>query len=249
MALLRLIAEMISSTVFSQISVKAGICPLCGKTVFLKINDTRWGVRCLKCFASVNSISLALKLMDEEPFWSDRSVYIMSASGPLYKGIKKRTAKLTSSVYNSKIENGEYYKGVISQDVQDLTFKDNSFDIIISAEVFEHVPDDRRGFCELLRVLKPGGVFLFTVPLSLENKTVERAAMVAGGIVHYLTPEYHNDSVRNRKVLSYRDYGFDITKKLESVGFTEVKIWPERYTQCWNIVSPVVSGRKAVRKI
>jgi SAM-dependent methyltransferase len=40
--------------------------------------------------------------------------------------------------------------------------------------VFEHVPDDARGFSELRRVLRPGGKMLFTVPLFDAPDTVDR---------------------------------------------------------------------------
>ena len=55
------------------------------------------------------------------------------------------------------------------QDVQHLTFDDAEFDICTSTEVFEHVPDDIKGFKEIYRVLKDDGVFIFTVPIHDEE--------------------------------------------------------------------------------
>ncbi|TAL55686.1 MAG: SAM-dependent methyltransferase [Nanoarchaeota archaeon] len=45
-------------------------------------------------------------------------------------------------------------KGIIKQDVQKLTFKNNSFDIVTCFEVLEHVPDPVRAMKELQRVSK-----------------------------------------------------------------------------------------------
>nr|WP_042187009.1 class I SAM-dependent methyltransferase [Kibdelosporangium sp. MJ126-NF4]CEL17744.1 putative methyltransferase [Kibdelosporangium sp. MJ126-NF4]CTQ91032.1 putative methyltransferase [Kibdelosporangium sp. MJ126-NF4] len=45
-----------------------------------------------------------------------------------------------------------------------LPFPDASFDHVIAAEVFEHVPDDVTMIGEAARVLKPGGVIAVTVP-------------------------------------------------------------------------------------
>lgn len=45
-----------------------------------------------------------------------------------------------------------------------MPFEDNCFDVVISTEVLEHVPDPDRYLLEVKRVLKPGGKFFFTIP-------------------------------------------------------------------------------------
>ena len=45
-----------------------------------------------------------------------------------------------------------------------VPFRAESFDIVTAFEVFEHLPDDRRAVREVVRVLKPGGWFVMTVP-------------------------------------------------------------------------------------
>ena len=42
-------------------------------------------------------------------------------------------------------------------DVEDLPFKDGSFDVAIAAWMLYHVPNLNRGLAELVRVLRPGG--------------------------------------------------------------------------------------------
>ena len=46
-------------------------------------------------------------------------------------------------------------------DAMNLSFKDNSFDVVICAQVYEHVPSDIKLMNEIYRVLKPGGVCYF----------------------------------------------------------------------------------------
>lgn len=43
-------------------------------------------------------------------------------------------------------------------DAMNLPFKSNSFDVVICAHVYEHVPDSTKLFSEIKRVLTPGGV-------------------------------------------------------------------------------------------
>jgi ubiquinone/menaquinone biosynthesis C-methylase UbiE len=45
-----------------------------------------------------------------------------------------------------------------------LPFTDKSFDKIIVSEVIEHLPNDLKGLREIYRVLKPGGIVVFSVP-------------------------------------------------------------------------------------
>ena len=49
-------------------------------------------------------------------------------------------------------------------DVTTLPFHDASFDRVIAAEVFEHLPVDRPAISECARVLRPGGVLALSVP-------------------------------------------------------------------------------------
>jgi SAM-dependent methyltransferase len=45
-----------------------------------------------------------------------------------------------------------------------LPFQDSQFDVVISNQVFEHIPNPRRVLPEIGRVLKPGGQFLALFP-------------------------------------------------------------------------------------
>jgi Methylase involved in ubiquinone/menaquinone biosynthesis len=49
-------------------------------------------------------------------------------------------------------------------DAMHLPFRESSFDVVICAQVYEHVPDDIRLFDEIHRVLKAGGIVFFSGP-------------------------------------------------------------------------------------
>ncbi len=55
-------------------------------------------------------------------------------------------------------------KNLTQGDAEHLPYQSNSFDAIISLDVFEHLRDDEAAFQEACRVLKPGGTLVLSVP-------------------------------------------------------------------------------------
>lgn len=117
-------------------------------------------------------------------------------------------------------------KGITNQNLECLTFADKSLDIVITSDVMEHVRLDETAHREIHRVLKPGGVYIFTVPhdRSLEDTLVRVQVSDPADPrkdVHLLEPEYHGDtnSDEGGGVLSYRVYGKDLDGFLVSLGF------------------------------
>jgi len=56
----------------------------------------------------------------------------------------------------------EIYRNLCVSDAEEIPFPDNSFSTIIMNNLMHHLPDRDRILDEIWRVLKPGGVFLFT---------------------------------------------------------------------------------------
>lgn len=183
------------------------------------------GVRCLRCSASAITLSLVCVLKSTRPGFAREKVYEMSSRGPLFEFLRREVAELTCSEYFDDVARGERRNGVLCQDVQQLTFDNASFDLCTSTEVFEHVPDDARGFAEIRRVLRPGGLFVFTVPLEGVERTVVRTVVEKGEVRYLLPAAYHDDRIRGRgRVLVYRDYGRDIIERLRRQGFSDARI-------------------------
>lgn len=202
-------------------------CPACNcQRLFVRLQRDEIGVRCIACGASAVTLSLIAVLRVRIPQLQQRKVYELSARGALYQWLQQQGATLTGSEYFPSVPSGEYRNGVLCQDVQALSFADNSFDLCTSTDVFEHVADDHKGFAQVARVLRPGGLFVFTVPLYGGEATIERARYVAGGnIEHLLPPEYHGDPVGPAgRILALRNYGNDIVERLCKAGFAAAEI-------------------------
>jgi SAM-dependent methyltransferase len=200
-------------------------CPICGPSILIRLSHEEIGVRCLRCSASAITLSMVMVLAAARPGFRNERVYELSSRGPLFEFLRREVRELTFSEYFDDVPPGASRGGVQCQDVERLTHADASFDVVTSTEVFEHVADDRRGFAEIRRVLRPGGAFLFTVPLSGAERTQERAERRDGEVRHLLPPEYHDDRIRGRgSVLVFRDYGCDVTERLVATGFSSARI-------------------------
>jgi len=49
--------------------------------------------------------------------------------------------------------------------IENIPFKDKTFDIVIALEVIEHVPNVQQSFLEIKRVLKKKGLLIFSTPI------------------------------------------------------------------------------------
>ncbi len=112
-----------------------------------------------------------------------------------------------------------------NQNLEALTFAENSFHIVITSDVMEHVRLDEKAHHEIRRVLKSGGIYLFTVPhFRSSRETFVRVAVTDPADPtkdQFLTEkEYHGDAnAEDGQALSYRSYGTDLDDTLEKLGF------------------------------
>jgi SAM-dependent methyltransferase len=104
--------------------------------------------------------------------------------------------------------------GIRHEDVESLSFDNNSIDIIISQDVFEHVADPWQGFRECFRVLRPGCRMFMTVPFAGEPapSTVHR-------VQQNLPAVYHGNPLSDQGSIVYSDFGWDLVQNLKNIGF------------------------------
>ena len=98
---------------------------------------------------------------------------------------------------NAKLgfQNVEFVKG----DIEDMPLDDNQFDVVISNCVLNLVPDKRKAFAEIRRVLKPGGHFCVSdvvVKGNLPEKLKNDAEMYAGCVSGAIEMQEYLDIIR-----------------------------------------------------
>jgi 2-polyprenyl-3-methyl-5-hydroxy-6-metoxy-1,4-benzoquinol methylase len=53
---------------------------------------------------------------------------------------------------------------LVSYDGDNIPFSNNFFDVVLSFDVIEHIPDSQKHFSEVFRILKPRGIYFFQTP-------------------------------------------------------------------------------------
>lgn len=116
-------------------------------------------------------------------------------------------------------EFGSKDPAIPSENLEKLSYKSNSLDLILSSDTFEHVPDFRKSTQEIYRVLKPGGMHIFTIPVIWKRATIQRAELTSNGKTkHHKEPSYHGEGQPDYLVFS--EFGHDIVSTLELEKFT-----------------------------
>lgn len=131
----------------------------------------------------------------------------------------KRMPNYVVSEYFEDRPKGTLVDGIRNENLECLTFSSGSFDILITSEVLEHVANLDKSLEEIQRVLKRGGVHVFSIPVDMKlPKTVERAIIANGETVFLLPPVFHGDTIRNEGILAFRDFGSDVLEYLRRDG-------------------------------
>lgn len=140
---------------------------------------------------------------------------------PFFSKLKEVAPNLIGSEYmGDNIKSGTFVNNIRHEDSTKLSFEDNSFDLYISNDVFEHVFDFKKAFMESFRVLKKHGKMIFHVPFHLDQeKTVIRALNRKGEIKHLLEPIYHGNPLSGEGSLCVQDFGWDLFSILNNCGF------------------------------
>jgi SAM-dependent methyltransferase len=130
-----------------------------------------------------------------------------------------------------------YTSDTLHMDVQQIPFESNTWDMVIANHVLEHVQNDEQALNEIFRVLKPGGIAIIQVPLSLYlSETIEVSDVREDSNYEEITGQFDHK----------RLYGLDFLNRLKRSNF-EIEFWSDRNNVSWLGLHPeerIVIARK-----
>lgn len=156
------------------------------------------------------------------PDWRSLTIH---ESSPANRGASKRLARecprYVPSHFFPGIEPGNRVEDVRCENLEALTFPDDSVDLHVTQDVLEHVYHPSKVFREIARTLKPGGAHVFTTPLVNKDKPSRLRARMGedGQVFHLEPPVYHGNPISDKGSLVTVDWGYDICQAVfESCG-------------------------------
>lgn len=99
--------------------------------------------------------------------------------------------------------------GIRNENIESLSYPDNTFDIVICLDVLEHIFHPQYAIREMLRVVKQGGIVIFTTPILKITNSLCRAVYNNDNIEYLLPPIYHGNPISSKGSLVTWDYGYD----------------------------------------
>jgi GT2 family glycosyltransferase/2-polyprenyl-3-methyl-5-hydroxy-6-metoxy-1,4-benzoquinol methylase len=158
----------------------------------------------------------------------DARVYFMEQVTPIYEWVVATFPMhqiIGSEYLGHEHRSGETIKGIRHEDVMNLSFDRASLDLVVSNDVFEHVPNPGKAFAECARAIRSGGSMLASIPFDVGyDKSVVRAELLPDGIAHLHSPVFHGNPVSAKGSLVYTDFGWDILPTIRDSGFSDAAI-------------------------
>jgi len=135
----------------------------------------------------------------------------------------------TSNTYGidpdiNAVKRNNLIKNVQQGYVEKMPYKDNFFDLVVCAWVFEHLDKPQDSFKEIYRVLKPNGKFIFLTP-NKNNYNVWIIRLIPDIFHNFLTTKLYNRQEHDTFSKKYKANTVkDIKEVLNDLGFKETKL-------------------------
>jgi SAM-dependent methyltransferase len=190
-----------------------GYCAVCESETHFS-SDRVWlrdFYRCERCGSLPRERALLTVLNRRYPTWRELAIHESSPGMPSSTHLRSSCAGYVGTHHFPGIAPGEEHRGFRNEDLSKQTFGDESFDLVITQDVMEHVMEPRSAFKEIARTLRPGGAHVFTTPIYPDLGVTEMRAWLRDGEVEHLAePEYHGNPIDPEGSLVTVHWGQDI---------------------------------------
>ncbi len=192
--------------------------------------DRREGSRCVRCGASLRVSQMAVALVEavngrvgthatrldrlfDAPQARALAIAELNSAGNLHRFLA-RSPTLRHSEY------GSTSLDVPSEDLMGLSYPDSTFDLVVTSDTLEHVPDIDKALQETFRILMPGGSHVLSVPVVSDRPTRRRAVIEDSKLKHLLPPSYHGMPAEGKSdYLVFYEFGDDFVERCIAIGY------------------------------
>jgi len=154
-----------------------------------------------------------------------KKILLYEQNSEVFRKVQREISEIQGFDYPGSGHQEKKINGVDTQDICALEYPDESFDLIISNDVFEHVYDYEQAFKEAYRVLRTGGKMIFTVPFDGNSiETARRVEMDEANVIYTADKYFHGNPVpglEKEPLLVYQIFGWDMIDILRRCGFRD----------------------------
>lgn len=167
----------------------------------------------MRCGSIPRERALMWVVQQRFPNWRNLTIHESSPGG---RGASKRFARECRNYVPSHFFPDRPLGSAVGQyrceNLERLTFANDSIDLHITQDVFEHVLRPEKAIAEIARTLKRGGAHIFTAPLVNKDAPTRMRVTVgeSGEVLHLQPPEYHGNPIDAKGSLVTVDWGYDI---------------------------------------
>ncbi len=211
-----------------------GFCPICQRhTKFTAANSwLRDSLLCETCDGGSLPRERAVMLTIRQllPGYAGLSIH---ESSPASRGVSRLLSAEAEGYipthFFPNVTPGSGFNGIRCENLEQQTFPDSCFDIVVTQDVMEHVFHPDKAYQEIYRTLRPGGYYIHTTPI---HKAIvdsqQRARVEPDGTVTYLAPpEFHGNPIdAEGSLVTYR-YGYDLADLI--AGWTPFDVEIRRF--------------------
>ena len=191
-------------------------CNMCGEHTDFAIDDNATLLReavCQKCHTSLRASDivgiLKQKIAEYQlKYHCQPRILNLCSQGTVHE-LCHQIPGYVCGEYFDGVKSGDYKDNILCIDLQNMPFENDSFDIVVTEDVLEHVVSIDQALQEINRILKLDGLHIFTVPIHENIVTMSRKNKPA---------VYHGDPLRPEGVLVITDFGRDLAVFVDRFG-------------------------------